>query len=88
MAEKSAIQRIKELDEERARIFDQAKEEALEKAKAAVAELNALELHYTLFIGDGKSARSAKTAASSKGTVKEAPCSVCEFQTSPPHDAS
>jgi vacuolar-type H+-ATPase subunit H len=32
MAEKSAIQRIKELDEERAKIFDQAKAEALEKA--------------------------------------------------------
>ena len=40
MAEKSAIQRIKDLDTERASIFDQAKEEALEKAKAAVAELN------------------------------------------------
>jgi hypothetical protein len=87
MAEKSAIQRIKELDEERARIFDQAKEEALERAKAAVAELNALGLHYTLVSGDGKSARSPKAAASSKGTVKEAPCSICEFQTSPPHDA-
>ena len=42
MAEKSAIQRIKDLDAERASIFDQAKEEALEKAKAAVAELKLL----------------------------------------------
>ena len=33
MAEKSAIQRIKDLDAERASIFDRAKEEALEKAK-------------------------------------------------------
>jgi hypothetical protein len=32
MAEKSAIKRIKELDDERAKIFDQAKEEALQKA--------------------------------------------------------
>jgi hypothetical protein len=46
VAEKSAIQRIKDLDTERASIFDQAKEEALEKAKAAVAELNALGLNY------------------------------------------
>ena len=38
MAEKSAIQRIKELDAERADIFDQAKDEALQKAKLAVAE--------------------------------------------------
>jgi hypothetical protein len=41
VAEKSAIQRVKDLDAERAGIFEQAKEEALEKAKAAVAELNA-----------------------------------------------
>jgi hypothetical protein len=37
VTEKSAIQRIKELDAERASIFEQAKAEALEKAKAAVA---------------------------------------------------
>jgi hypothetical protein len=33
VAEKSAIQRIKDLDAERASIFDQAKEEALEKQR-------------------------------------------------------
>jgi hypothetical protein len=87
VAENSAIQRIKELDEERARIFDQAKEEALEKAKAAVEELNALGLDYTLVDGEGKTARAPKAAASNKVTVRDAPCSVCEFQTSPPHDA-
>jgi hypothetical protein len=88
MAEKSAIQRIQELDEERARIFDQAKEEALEKAKTAVAELNGLGLHYTLVSGDGKSMRAPKKLAASKqGTINDAPCPVCEFQTSPPHDA-
>ena len=59
MAEKSAIQRIKDLDAERASIFDQAKEEALEKAKAAVAELNALGLNYTLSNGAGKQAKTA-----------------------------
>jgi hypothetical protein len=48
VAEKSAIQRIKDLDAERASIFDHAKEEALEKAKAAVAELNGLGFNYTL----------------------------------------
>jgi hypothetical protein len=45
VAEKSAIQRIKDLDAERASIFDHAKAEALEKAKAAVAELNGLGLN-------------------------------------------
>jgi hypothetical protein len=47
MAERSAIQRIKELDDERAKLFDQAKEETLQKTTAAVAEFNALGLNYT-----------------------------------------
>jgi len=87
MAEKSAIQRIKELDEERVRIFEQAKEEALEKAKAAVAELNALGLDYALVVSGSKRAHAPKATAPSKGAVKAAPCSICGFQTSPPHDA-
>jgi hypothetical protein len=84
MAEKSAIQRIKDLDAERASIFDQAKEEALEKAKAAVAELNALGLNYTLTNGAGKQAKTGP--AKGKRTIKAAACPICEFQTSPPHD--
>ena len=66
MAEKSAIQRIKDLDAERAGIFDQAKEEALEKAKAAVAELNALGLNYTLTSG-GKAARAGSGSSTDPG---------------------
>jgi hypothetical protein len=84
MAEKSAIQRIKDLDAERASIFDQAKEEALEKAKAAVAELNALGLNYTLSSGAGKQAKAG--SAKGKRAIKAAACPICEFQTSPPHD--
>jgi hypothetical protein len=84
MAEKSAIQRIKDLDAERASIFDQAKEEALEKAKAAVAELNALGLNYTLSNGAGKQSKAA--SAKGKRSIKAAACPICEFQTSPPHD--
>jgi hypothetical protein len=84
VAEKSAIQRIKDLDAERAGIFEQAKEEALEKAKAALAELNALGLNYTLSSGAGKAAK----AGSGKGkrAIKAAACPICEFQTTPPHD--
>ena len=54
MVETSAIQRIKELDDERAKIVDQAKEEALQKAAQAVADLNALGLNYRLIIGNAK----------------------------------
>ena len=54
MAEQSAIQRIKELDDERSKLFDQAKEEALQKATQAVADLNVLGLNYKLILGSGK----------------------------------
>jgi hypothetical protein len=54
MSEKSAVQRIKELDEERAKIFGEAKVEALQKATQAVADLNALGLNYKLIGGDAK----------------------------------
>ena len=54
MTERSAVERIKELDDERAKIFDQAKGEALQKATQAVADLNALGLNYRLSIGNAK----------------------------------
>jgi hypothetical protein len=84
VADKSAIQRIKDLDAERASIFDRAKEEALEKAKAAVAELNGLGFNYTLTNGAGKAGKAG--SAKGKRTIKAAACPICEFQTTPPHD--
>jgi hypothetical protein len=81
-AVKSAIQRVKDPDAERASIFDQAKAEALEKAKATVAELNALGLHYTLSTGAGRQG----TRGAGKGTIKAAACPICKFPISPPHD--
>jgi hypothetical protein len=84
VAEKSAIQRIKDLDAERASIFDHAKAEALEKVKAAVAELNGLGFNYTLSSGAGEAAKAASTKG--KRTIKAAACPICEFQTTPPHD--
>jgi hypothetical protein len=60
MSDKTAIQRIKELDQERAALFEQAKEEALRRAHQAVEDLNALGLNYRLVTGaapsGGKSA--------------------------------
>jgi hypothetical protein len=68
MVEQSAIQRIKELDDERAKLFDQAKEEALQKATQAAADLNALGLNYRLTIGNakGEEKQLKKAAAKSK----------------------
>ena len=51
MTEKTAIQRIKELDQERATLFEQAKEEALRRANQAVEDLNVLGLNYRLVEG-------------------------------------
>ena len=48
MSDKSAIQRIKELDQERATFFEEAKEDALRRANQAVEDLNALGLTYRL----------------------------------------
>ena len=39
---------LKKLDEERAKMFQQARKEAFENAKAAIAELNAFGHNYTL----------------------------------------
>jgi hypothetical protein len=47
----SAIQRIQELDRERTTLFEQAKQEALQRANQAVEDLNALGLKYRLVTG-------------------------------------
>ena len=63
MTEKTAIQRIQELDRERIELFEQAKEEALRRAHQAVEDLNALGLKYRLVEG--------QLVAGSKATGKK-----------------
>ena len=82
MIDKSPIERIKELDAERAKLFDQAKEEALRKATEAVSDLIALGLTYSLTNGDVKESGEKRAKKTSRAAV----CPVCGFQTSPPHD--
>ena len=84
MAEKSVMQRIKELDAERATILEQAKEELLRKATQAIEELNGLGLNYRLTSGVSKPSKSS--GAKAKREATEVPCPICKFQTSPPHD--
>jgi hypothetical protein len=59
MTDKTPIQRIKELDQERATLFEQAKEEALRRANQAVEDLNALGLNYRLVTGSAPSGSKA-----------------------------
>jgi hypothetical protein len=51
MSDQSPIERIKELDKERAALFERAKDEALHRANQAVEDLNALGLNYRLVSG-------------------------------------
>ena len=60
MVDKSAIQRIQELDRERAALFDQAKEEALRRATQAVEDLNGLGLNYRLVAPPAEKAPAGK----------------------------
>jgi hypothetical protein len=77
MSDKSAIQRIKELDQERATIFEQAKEEALRRANQAVEDLNALGLKYRMVTdtaaGGNKSAGKKPQETGSAGADKKRP---------------
>jgi hypothetical protein len=79
---------LKALDEQRAKLLDDAKGKALENANAAVKELNELGLHYSLTEGrttTGPRKAGAKTGAA-KRQLKEGPCPICHFKTSPAHD--
>ena len=73
---KSALEQVKELDEQKQALVGKAKEEALAKATEAIEELKALGFNYRLWKGkEGKDAR---------GAIRDAPCKVCGFKTSPP----
>ena len=63
MTDRTAIQRIQELDRERTELFEQAKEEALRRATQAVEDLNALGLKYRLI--------ETGSAAGAKGAGKK-----------------
>ena len=77
MSDQSAIQRIKELDRERATLFEQAKEEALRRANQAVEDLNALGLKYRLVSdtasNENKIAGKKPQQAGSAGADKKRP---------------
>lgn len=71
----SVLDQLKKLDEQREKLLSDAKEEALTKAKAAIAELNELGFAYKLTQGDG--------AVRAKGTRNTDPakkhCPICDM---------
>jgi hypothetical protein len=67
MAKVSVLDRIRELDNERAKLLDDAKTAALANAEAAIAELNELGFTYRL-TQDGKAPRVAKVTGGTRRT--------------------
>ena len=84
------VDQLKALDDQRAKLIEDAKQGALEKAHKAIAELNDLGFTYRLTEGSraasAKAARASKLGAGSKRQIKDAVCPICHFKTSPMHD--
>lgn len=78
MAKRTALEQIKELEDQKKALTEEAKQEALDKANEAISDLKALGFSYRLTSG--------KDFANSKGSVSDGPCPICSFETSPPHD--
>ena len=89
MAEKqTALQQIKKLDEERTKLLESAKADALARAEEAINELTALGFAYEIVETARATVRKMRTVRKSlapdhhpKGT-----CPICEYATKPPHD--
>jgi hypothetical protein len=87
----SVLDKLKALDEERAKLLDDAKKEALEAAHRAIADLNALGFDFRLVEGSGTSTerklpRDRSEGEASKRQARDLPCPICEFKTEPHHD--
>lgn len=76
----STMDQIKKLDEQRRKLLEDAKQEALEKAQRAVAELNSLGFSYAL------SSSGRRGAGKGSRQMSEGPCPICKFRTNPAHD--
>lgn len=76
---------VRQLEARLAELKGKAKSAALDKAQAAVDELNQLGFSYRLVEGG---AAAPKTASGRQGTrqVQDRECPVCQFKTIPPHD--
>jgi hypothetical protein len=84
----SVLEKLRALDEQRAKLLEGAKAEALKKASDAIVELNELGFQYVL---NEKSERAQKTpkvprAAAPQRVRKDSPCPICNFKTDPIHD--
>jgi hypothetical protein len=87
----SVLEKLRALDEQRAKLLEDAKKEALDAAHKAVAELNELGFSYRLVEGANtstarKTPRERSEGEAPKRSARDLPCPICEFKTSPHHD--
>ena len=84
----SVLEKLKALDAQRAQLLEGAKKEALDNAEKAVAELNELGFHYTLTEGAASTASAPRkhSQQAPKRQVRDVPCPICHFKTTPHHD--
>ena len=87
----TVLERLRDLDAQRAQLLEGAKKEALDNAEKAVAELNELGFHYTLTESASASpspSRPPRKASSQapKRQARDLPCPICKFKTTPHHD--
>ena len=80
----SPLQQLRQLDRQREKILENAREEALAKAEQAIQALNDLGFNYRLTEAPRRYAK--KASKKRTRTVKDAPCPTCGFKTNPPHD--
>jgi len=83
----SVIEKIRALDEQRTKLLEGAKKEALDDAHKAIAELKELGFDYELVEHGMRKRAPSKTASDApKRQISDKECDICHFKTSPPHD--
>jgi hypothetical protein len=87
----TVLERLRDLDAQRAQLLEGAKKEALDNAERAVAELNELGFHYTLTEGASVSTPTPRaprktSSQAPKRQARDLPCPICHYKTTPHHD--
>jgi hypothetical protein len=73
----SVLEQLKKLDEQRTKLLDGAKAEAMKKAEEAIAELKELGFDYRLVHG-AESSGGGKKRASTQKPAAERHCDICD----------
>ena len=76
----TALDQLRKIDEQRNKILEGAKSEALARVHEALEELNGLGFSYALHEDGGRKGRRGVRQKS------DGPCPICKFKTNPPHD--